>query len=234
MTNHISTAGPEQEAKGQQEDAVCQQFASEMKTQQHQKAPCFAADSQCWLPSRAPRPGSRDCKVDAHSRSGCSDSVTTCVRHTSKPSKSQRSAALIYKPHTLCTGTQASARAQCPWPAGDTQGTVSIGLWDPLTCNDEPVPCAGQGEPWFEPGAHCITATPRCQCAPAPWTLTHMEVGIPDGISGTSPHPALLPVALFHTKPVMQDFTNSGRNATSQSPTCWLLLHSSNRSIKQG
>lgn len=157
MTNHISTAGPEQGAKGQQEDAVCQQFASEMKTQQHQKAPCFAADSQCWLPSRAPRPGSRDCKVDAHSRSGCSDSVTACVRHTSKPSKSQRSAALIYKPHTLCTGTQASARARCPWPAGDTQGTVSIGLWDPLTRNDEPVPCAGQGEPWFEPGAHCAS-----------------------------------------------------------------------------
>lgn len=36
-----------------------------------------------------------------------------------------------------------------------------------------------------------------------------MEVGIPDGISRTSPHPALLPVPLFHTKPLKQDFTNS-------------------------
>lgn len=73
-----------------------------------------ASRSQAFLPktsavppatstSRAvpPRPASRDSGVDAHRRSGCSDSVTACVQHTAEPSKSQCSAALLYKLHTL-------------------------------------------------------------------------------------------------------------------------------------
>lgn len=131
-TIHLHRAGDkpqfaEQGAKAWWENAIHQLLNSEMKKQKHPKAPCFSAENQCHaarhrlpshhLPSRAPRPASRDSEVDAHSRSGCSDSVTACVRHTAKPSKSQRSAALIYKPHTLCAGTQASARARClrPW-----------------------------------------------------------------------------------------------------------------------
>lgn len=71
----------------------------------------------CCSPA-TPWPASCDGEADAHGRSGCSDSITACVRHTAKPSKSQHSAALIYKPHTLCTGMQASSESSAPTALG--------------------------------------------------------------------------------------------------------------------
>ena len=164
------------------ENAVHRLLDSEMKNQKHPKAPRFSARNQrraaCCrlpsrhLPSRAPRLASRDGEVDAHSRSGCSDSVTACVRHTAKPSKSQRSAALIYKPHTLCAATQASARAQCPRPRGnDTwretaqQARGSRTLRCPPVRGQAHTKPQGQGElflhqPRLGLGAHLPRASP--------------------------------------------------------------------------